>query len=251
VDEAAVEHERELAKLDPARKKLLDESWGKLKTRGDTWDSLDRRVLQTSLASDPNFAKQGWFHGTISDVPEIPGAMLGEFAQSMKQYYYLRDGNAQQARDLAIQDLKRVWGVSEVNGSRQIMKYAPDRMYPNLPTADIREDMAASGVGAGRLQEFPGTGPSQGRDWWVMEPDKLGAWAPVLGDNGIPRVYQLPVSRSTGRSRVTGVRTQEADETAAAEREQSQRQAASVQRTREEETAEEGGDIAQSRMPHF
>lgn len=57
--------------------------------------------------------------------PEATAALLGEFDASTRSYFLLtRD--AETAREAAWSDLRSVWGVSTVNGDREIMKYPPE-----------------------------------------------------------------------------------------------------------------------------
>jgi hypothetical protein len=249
--EGIVQRERDIAQKfteNADYRKQLDTAWSKLKPHGGTYEQLDRDVIRNALAGDPNYTTTTWL-GThpASSVPDLPPGMLGEFGANMKQYFYLRNGNAQEARDLAIADLKRTWGVTDVNGRRELMKYAPNRMFPGLETSDIRADMDAAGVGDGRLVEFPGTGPSQGRDWWVEKPDAMGAWTPVLDKDGMPRTYTLPTGTQIDINRRADYMREASERRDAYQAKvESEKQA----RIRENEAAEEGG-VAPRGMPHF
>lgn len=243
--EASVEQQRELDKMDPAQRKLLDERWKNLKPHGDAWEAFDKDLIRNGLAGDEHFT-QRTFIGThpASSVPQIPDEMAGEFAARAKEYFYLRGGNLNQAQQLALADLKRVWGVDTINGDRTIMKYAPGRMHPEIPEADIRRDLDNIAGDESRLQEFGGTGTSQGMQWWVMKPDQFGAYSPVLGSNNMPRVYELPTGGGLAALR---------EQAAAAETRArvQQRIEGRIQQEREESEAEERTDIAQTSMPHF
>jgi hypothetical protein len=172
-----------------ADQKLLDTAWNAQRPVGDTWQNLESAVLQKGLEGDPNYTESGLHFGNT--VPSIPTPMVAEFNDLTKQYFYHTQGNLQEARQLAMNDLKGTWGVSTVNGQRELMKYAPERMFPGLTAEDIRADLTASGHGDAHLIESPETSTNP-RMWYLGEKDKFGAWDVALGKNGQPLRYQLP-----------------------------------------------------------
>src|ERR1700676_234796 len=109
--------------------------------------------------------------------------MQGEFDQLSQSYYKQTNGNLQQARQLAAQDLKRTWGVSEVNGQREIMQYAPEAMFPGLSAGVVRDDLAKTVADNAdtfqkadpskiRLTATDRTARTGGTDWALSVPDK-------------------------------------------------------------------------------
>jgi hypothetical protein len=156
-------------------------------------------ALSSILKSDPNF-KPGWFTG----LPQTPPLMQGEFDDLTRKYYDQTAGNLGQARQLAAQDLKRTWGVSEVNGQREVMQYAPESMFPGLTAGMVRNDLAATVQANGaafqnvdsstvHLTATDRTARTGGLDWALMQPDKFGAYEPIVGKDGNPLIYRLPV----------------------------------------------------------
>jgi hypothetical protein len=156
-------------------------------------------ALTSVLGSDPAY-KPGWF----SSVPKPPPLMQGQFDQLTQNYYKQTNGDLIQARELAAQDLKHTWGVSEVNGQRELMQYAPEAMFPGLSATVVRDDVAktvadnadtfqkvdASKV---RLTATDRTAHTGGTDWALSVPDKFGAYDVVRGKDGNPLTYRLPV----------------------------------------------------------
>ena len=57
--------------------------------------------------------------------PDAPPLLQAEF-ERLSETYFLKTHEINAARSLAWQDLQSVWGVSTINGSRQLMKYPPE-----------------------------------------------------------------------------------------------------------------------------
>jgi hypothetical protein len=94
-----------------------------------------------------------------------------------------------------------------VNGQRELMQYAPETMFPGLSASVVRNDVAKTVADNGALFQNvdPGqvhltptdrTARSGGLDWSLMLPDKFGAYEPVVGKDGNPLVYRLPVGNN-------------------------------------------------------
>lgn len=191
---AAVALARRNASLPQPELDALKEQWQASKAQAN-----QPSALISLLKSDPNF-KPGWF----TNVPQTPPLMQGQFDDLTRRYYDETGGNVTQARELAAQDLKRTWGVSEVNGQREVMQYAPESMFPGLTAGMVRNDLAATVQANGAA--FQNVDPSQvhltatdrtartgGLDWGLMQPDKFGAYEPIVGKDGNPLIYRLPV----------------------------------------------------------
>lgn len=194
---AAVALARHNASLPQPQLEALKEQWRTSKAQGS-----QSSALSSILSSDPAF-KPGWFTG----VPQTPPLMAGQFDQLTRSYYNETGGNLSQARQLAAQDLKRSWGVSEVNGARELMQYAPEAMFPGLSAAVVRDDVARTvqdnaaafdnvDPSKVRLTATDRTARTGGQDWALSVPDKFGAYDVVRGQDGNPLTYRLPVSQS-------------------------------------------------------
>ncbi len=191
--QVAVEQARQNATLSKGDDKVLDKLWQQSNADKSQKGSLVDRVKG-------DFAP-GWF----SKVPDVPVAMQSDYDQATKRYYDLTGGNLAQARDLAARDVKRVWGVSQVNGQREIMPYAPESMFPGLTADVVRNDLAAHlkdvGMPQGtkisdvRLVPTDHTARTAGLEGWsVQTKDELGAFDTVRNSRGDPVNYRLPVN---------------------------------------------------------
>jgi hypothetical protein len=193
--QVAVEMARRNTQITDTQGNALDEHWKTAKL-----DQSQGSALLSRLKGDPNF-KPGWFTG----VPQVPVAMQSEYDQLTRDYYRRTGGDIASARDLAASDLRHVWGVSDVNGTRQIMPYAPEAMFPGLTAQDVRDDLTKTvasnaqlaGTDASKVQliEDPQrTSRTHGQEWNLQAPDKNGLLQILQGKDGNPLVYQLPVA---------------------------------------------------------
>lgn len=192
--ESVVEKARKVADLSPQDRKYLADRWNDVmgKEKGRLTENVN--WIRAGLADDPHYTTPGRFWGRDSgSVPQVPATMAAEFNSLSRLYFDYTGGNMEQAHALALNDLKGTWGVTEVNGKRELMKYAPERMVPGLTADAIREKIASEGYGAARLTEYPGlTASTNGRLWGLSEPDQWGSWDAVMGGDGRPYRFELP-----------------------------------------------------------
>lgn len=179
--------------------------------------------LTSALDDDPRFDPFG-----RAGVPgKSPGAvaMQGDYNRLVSQYFVLNRGNLEEARSLAAKAVKSNYGVSGVNGQREIMKYAPERMYPHLTTEVIRDDILKS---VAQVSAAPGvvdpkkirlvpegrglTEHTRGLKWNIVVEDEDGEPDVIRGPNNKPLVYQLPVGESfeAARARLNAEKLAEA-----------------------------------------
>lgn len=195
---AAVTMARENAQMSTTQRQVLDDKW-KSQTGaafGKGTAMIDSSAIRNGLKDDPNYNPPGLFSGS---VPQPPTAMSAEYAHLVRDYFYHTNGNFDQAARLAVQDLKSTWGVSEVNGQRELMKYAPERMFPGLTPGFIHKDIAntlqeakVETAGDVKLAESQDTAASGGKVWNLTAPDKFGAYDILRDKSGMPLRYSLP-----------------------------------------------------------
>lgn len=191
--QGAVEMARKNASLAPEDVKTLDQRWS-LAGAGKT----QATGLTKLLSQDATFKPHFW-----NSVPTVPLQMQSEFDALTKDYYRYTGGDVNQARGMAARDLKHVWGVSEVNGSKELMPYAPEAMFPGLTKEVVREDIASSvkglNIDGAKVKLIPDpvrTARTQGSTWNLAAPDENGLLDIVKGKNGNPLLYRLPVMHS-------------------------------------------------------
>ena len=155
------------------------------------------------------------FDTAFSRQPEATAALKADFMANTAAYFE-KTGDIEVARQLAWSDVKAVYGVSEVNGRREILPFAPEAMYPGLTPQVIREDVAASVAenaaavmtmdpATGKpvpatvdpktveLVPFGDTSRTQGRRWYLGVRDEYGAPDVLRDAQNRPIVYELPI----------------------------------------------------------
>lgn len=202
--ERAVEIARRNAELPEGERKLLDEKFRKSVPGGGVPGGYMEAHLISILKDDPSF-KPGMF----SSVPSIPPTLTAQFSNLTHDYYLMTGGNATQAAALAARDIKAVWGVSTVNGSREILQYPPEKTY-GLKDETIRDDISATlkeakidaDAAKARLVFKDGlTDRTQGQKWQLAIPGKDGSYDVVANPDGTARTYTLPVEDQTAALR--------------------------------------------------
>jgi hypothetical protein len=159
--------------------------------------SHQANALNSILKGDPNFKP-----GTFSSLPAVPLTMQTDFNTLTSDYFKHTNGNITQSRQLAVQDLKNTWGVTEVNGKREFMQYAPEAMHPGLTTEALRSDIETSAAGLTadpskvHLVANARTPYTNGEQWNLGAPDKFGAYNVLTDSRGIPFVYKIPDARA-------------------------------------------------------
>lgn len=201
----AVENARAVINMPDAQKEALNESYRKNKVAASSLMSLVSR-----------FSSQAPYKpGFMQAIPPIPPAMLGQYEELRQDYYKTTGGNIQQASDLAQANLKNVWGISEVNGKREFMMYAPEAQNVGLTTQSVQEAMrtfvaAQAGVkpelaDPNKIHLTPSveTATTNGQKWNVSVPDQFGAYGPLLDERNNPLVFTLPTATQMLKSQAT------------------------------------------------
>jgi hypothetical protein len=207
------------------QRKLMEEQWKTARPFGKDDTNLDG-VLSAQVAEDPALTKSGWLWGR-NPLPHPP-AMQADYQELVRSKYMHNGGNAAQAEADAARDIGTKWGITQMNGSPELVKYPPERMFrspdggPGLTAQDIRTDIEQH-VKSGefkdsfthwdpdqrkmvpftpdptnvKLVSVPGvTDNSGGKRWGVMYQDAdLTAPESLYDKNHNPLMYELPVKQ--------------------------------------------------------
>jgi hypothetical protein len=162
---------------DYGKQKYAADNASELKSFMDSDDSFDRRVF--------------------GGAPEPSLAMQDEYSAQVRRYFDLTNGDIGRARELAWKDIRGTYGISTVNGSPQVMKWAPELVYPGIDPAVIRSDVDAVGKSLGitaPLSITPDrvTGDTQGLRWKLTYVNEDGDTEVVLDERNRPRYYEIP-----------------------------------------------------------
>ncbi len=175
---------------------------------GSEKDRLDGNAdaLKEALEDDPLFDQTVW-----GESPAASLAMKADYDALVGQYYVSTNGDIKMARDIASGAIRSRYGVSEVNGAREIMKYAPEKMFPGLSGAVVRDDVLKSIATTPGLsypdvvypsqvklvpEKFGLTERTQGRIWNIVVQDSDGNYDIVRGPDNTPLPYSLPLGKS-------------------------------------------------------
>lgn len=101
--------------------------------RADKYDATSDSTLNSYINDE--------FDSALAVQPEAPLEMRAAFNAQTKRYFTITRGDISKARALAWQDLKRNYGVSEVNGVRQMMMLPPENF--GVTKEMVRADLDA------------------------------------------------------------------------------------------------------------
>nr|WP_313709009.1 hypothetical protein [Brucella intermedia] len=109
---------RDRKALEPAAKEFRKQLEG-----ADIGAIFDDSVL--GWRSNPNV---GFTEGQAAGI-------AADYLAIAEEQFYATGGNTELAKSRANQEMKRLYGVTEIGGSRTIMKYPPEKFWPSMPGA--------------------------------------------------------------------------------------------------------------------
>jgi hypothetical protein len=122
--------------------------------------------------------------------------MLDDYERLVRSEFVYNGGKLAEAQEKAAKDVTSIYRVSEVNGSPEIMKWAPQ-----LPTDILRKDIDETVLDAGypagtkaALSPSSETDPSMGLRWDLVAVNEDGLLLDRVRDprTGYPIRYQIP-----------------------------------------------------------
>jgi hypothetical protein len=191
--------------IEVARQTTLEQNHTVIEARNHAYftgsKDTDAFIKGSDSALD-NYIDRDFDPSLFSSQPAATGGLKLDFAQQAGRYFQYT-GDLQSARDLAWQDIKRIYGVSEVNGTKQMMVLPPERF--GMKPDEIRKELEPLKLPEGTT-----------KDDIVLVPDSLtmrsvndimnGKLAMpsykllsktgelLLDDHGVPLRYTLPSS---------------------------------------------------------
>ncbi len=125
--------------IETARQTIFETNEAILKQRKSAYGTGKNALALTSNGELNSFIDRD-FDTAFSFQPAATPEMQADF-NSQAEKYYLKTGDINIARDLAWNDMKRVYGPSEVNGIKQMMPLPPERF--GVSAKDVRADLEA------------------------------------------------------------------------------------------------------------
>lgn len=181
----AYELARNVYDMKPAEKQILEDEYRKL---------IEKDPNSDVIAGELNAARHWW----QSDLP-IPPKAKAEYSSLVEQYF-LHGKDLEGARKLAGERMAKEWGPTYVNGVEEIVKNPPEGL--GVSAAIVREDMAAelqrvraSQMDHTKVKLVPteATDRTRGMVWGLGTEDQYGNPDIVIGPDGRPLGYMLPV----------------------------------------------------------
>lgn len=158
--------------------------------------------LADAMDNDPSF-NPAW---SSVGVPDLTGTgkveLLGKYNNLVGQYF-LYGGDIDSARKTAAQHILSRTGVTTMNGVREIMDLAPEKMRPGMSAEVIRADLSATlmavdpTIDASKVRIQPAgdgaTAETKGLVWELAVLNEGGYPDVLLGPDNRPVKYSIPV----------------------------------------------------------
>jgi len=169
------------------RKKVLQSTYTKEKYAEDNAGDLQDR-----MDGDDAFDVE-----ILPGAPQAPLGMRDEYERSVRAYFDRTNGDIERARELAWKDIRGVYGYSRVNGEPEILKYAPELVFPGVSIDVIRNDLNSAATAAGiktpvNLTPSRATGDTRGILWSLTTTDEDGNDEVLLDEKNRPLIYAIP-----------------------------------------------------------
>jgi hypothetical protein len=166
----------------------------KAKVKGEDINEIIKK--QVSVDDIRGAFDASWWPGTpqVGFDPGQRKAMYNDYVEVFRDYY-TKTGDVEEAKRLAARQLRRVWGVTRVNGSDVVMKYAPELAPAYRGIENVSEHIAFQAIAdikrqtgkdvtADRVQLSPIPGGYTSTAFWGAKPppyileykDENGLW---------------------------------------------------------------------------
>jgi hypothetical protein len=152
---------------------------------GDIRSAFDTSFL--GLAPNPQLAFS----------PETRQRAMGDYEESFREKF-AATGDVALSKKLALEDIKKTWGVTKVNGSSVVMKYPPERSPVYAGIENPSEEIAKQAVEAIREWNFPTTNLTAADQKMKLTPQERALYQRHLTNlTGVGGVDNADGSRST------------------------------------------------------
>lgn len=121
--------------INPARLQILKTELSEARGKSTVADRLTK-------AKAP-FSNMFGIAPSLPDDPQLGynQALLNDYERTYESWYNYTNGDAKIAEDQTKKSLNRLWGVSEINGSKRLVKYPVEKAYPNIDPAELRKKL--------------------------------------------------------------------------------------------------------------
>lgn len=121
--------------INPARLQILKTELSEARGKSTVADRLTK-------AKAP-FSNMFGIAPSLPDDPQLGynQALLNDYERTYESWYNYTNGDAKIAEDQTKKSLNRLWGVSEINGSKRLVKYPIEKAYANIDPAELRKKL--------------------------------------------------------------------------------------------------------------
>lgn len=146
--------EQAIARIDEMRSAAF-------KARQDSLRGEADKIVKDLDIEDLTREYSGWFTSRPSaGGSDRRASFMLDAYRDMVRYHYIRSGDAELAKQVALNEMKKAYNVSEVTGNKRLMRTPPENFYPPIQTSPdddpsydyFREELKRSvNEAAGRL----------------------------------------------------------------------------------------------------
>jgi hypothetical protein len=133
----------------------MPEYQAKIQTRikDEDVNEIVKKNLKVSDLTSAFDTKWDFSSPQLGYTPETRQSMFGDYADLFRENY-MQTADVSRSKDLAINQLRRVWGVSSVSGNDVIMRYPPEKAPRLQGIANASEHIARQALDS--IKEFTG-----------------------------------------------------------------------------------------------
>jgi len=144
VDDFAFDVNKRNLSPEMAAQRYIERNSPEAKFNRKAMEPAAKEFLKEVESTDLSSEFDTWF-GTAPDIGFSEAQRLGiqaEFAAIAEDQFYRAGGDPEIARNRAVEEMKRLYGVTELTGRKVVMKHPPERYWPKFPVADAAQSLS-------------------------------------------------------------------------------------------------------------
>jgi len=144
VDDFAFDVNKRNLPPEMAAQRYIERSSPEAKFNRKAMEPAAKVFMKDVEATDLSSEFDTWF-GTAPDIGFSEAQRLGiqaEFAAIAEDQFYRAGGDPEIAKNRAVEEMKRLYGVTELTGRKVVMKHPPERYWPKLSVADAAQSLS-------------------------------------------------------------------------------------------------------------
>lgn len=120
--------------LNPARIQIL---------KDEIKENKSKTVADRLTKAKAPFSNMFGIAPSLPDDPQLGynQTLLNDYERTYESWYVYTNGDEKIAQEQTKKTLNKFWGVSEINGSKRLIKYPVEKAYPNIEPAELRKKL--------------------------------------------------------------------------------------------------------------